>query len=103
MSNYMEKRTKTNSVLNVKDVIKLILGKKKQISTIANSTGLNYGLMKVIQYGNFVFFLGIANQNYTGSKITGSILNPKMALIFLSANILFMMELISIKMGVLLA
>ena len=60
----MVRHAKTNNVLNVKNVIKLIFGKKKQINIIANNTGSNYGLMKVIRYGNYVFFLGIVDQNY---------------------------------------
>ena len=103
MSNYMVKHAETNSVLSVKNVIKLIFGKREQINTIANSTGLSYGLMKVIRYGNSVFFLGIVNQNYIALRIIGLILNRKILLIFLNANTLCTMELIFIRRGVLLA
>ena len=98
----MVRHAKTNNVLNVKNVIKLIFGKKKQINIIANSTGSNYGLMKVIRYGNYVFFLGIVDQNYIASRTIGLIWNRKMLLIFRNSNTLFTMGLTSIKMGVLL-
>jgi len=98
----MVKHAKTNNVLNVKNVIKLIFGKKKQINIIANSTGSNYGLMKVIRYGNYVFFLGIVDQNYIASRTIGLIWNRKMLLIFRNLNTLFTMGLTSIRMGVLL-
>jgi len=98
----MVRHAKTNNVLNVKNVIKLIFGKKKQINIIANSTGSNYGLMKVIRYGNYVFFLGIVDQNYIASRTIGLIWNRKMLLIFRNSNTLFTMGLTSIRMGVLL-
>jgi len=97
----MVRRAKISNVLNVKIVIKLISGKKKQINIIANSTGLNYGLMRVILYDNCVFFPDIANQNYIALRIIGFISNRKMLLIFQNANILFTMGLIFIRMGVL--
>ena len=102
-SSYMVKRAKTNNVLAVKNVIRLIFGKKDQINIIANSTGLSYGLMKVIRYGNSVFFLGIVNQNYIALRIIGLILNRKILLIFQNANTLCTMGLIFIRKGVLLA
>lgn len=98
----MVKRIKTNNGFYVNHVANLISGRKKQISIIEKNIGLDYGWRKAILSDNFVFFLGTANQSYTQSRITGSISNPKMLLIFLSANILFIMALISIKMGVLL-
>ena len=98
----MVKQIKTNSDFYANRVADLISGRKKLISIIEKNIGLDYGWRRAILSDNFVFFLGTASQNYTGSKITGSISHPKMALIFLSANILFMMEPISIKMGVLL-
>ena len=98
----MAKRIKTNNDFYVNHVADPISGRKKLISIIEKNIGLDYGWRRAILFDNFVFFLGTANQNYTGSRITGSISNPKMALIFLSANILFMMVLISIKRGVLL-
>lgn len=98
----MVRHAKTNNVLNVKNVIKLIFGKKKQINIIANSTGSNYGLMKVIRYGNYVFFLGVVDQNYIASRTIGLIWNRKMLLIFRNSNTLFTMGLTSIRMGVLL-
>jgi len=97
----MVKRTKIDNVLDVKNVIKLIFGKKKQINIIASSTGSNYGLMKVILYGSSVFFPGIADQNYIASRITGLTLNRRMLLIFQNANTLFMMGRISIRMDAL--
>lgn len=98
----MAKRIKTNNDFYVNHVADLMSGRKKLISIIGKNIGLDYGWRKAILSDNFVFFLGTANQNYTGSRITGSISNPKMLLIFLSVNTLFMMALISIKMGVLL-
>ena len=98
----MVKQIKTNSDFYANHVADLISGRKKLINIIERNIGLDYGWRRAILSDNFVFFLGTANQNYTGSKITGSISNLKMALIFLSANILFMMELISIKRDVLL-
>ncbi len=98
----MVKHIKTNNAFYVNHVTDLISGRKKLISIIEKNIGLDYGWRKAILFDNFVFFLGTANQNYTGSRITGSISNPNMLLIFPSANILFMMVLISIKMGVLL-
>ncbi len=103
MSNYMVRRAKTNNVLDVKNVIELIFGKKKQINIIANSTGSNYGLMKVILYGSYVFFQGIVSQDYIASRIIGLISYRKKLLIFQNANTLFTMELISIRKDVLLA
>lgn len=103
MSNYMVKRAKTNNVLDVKNVIELIFGKKKRINIIASNTGLNYGLMKVILYGSYVFFLDIVNLNYIASRIIGLSIHRKRILIFQNANTLFTMELISIRRGVLLA
>jgi len=102
MSNYMVRHAKTNNVLNVKNVIKLIFGKKKQINIIANSTGSDYGLMKVIRYGSYVFFLGIVGQNCIASRTIGLVWNRKMLLIFRNSNTLFTMGLTSIRMGVLL-
>jgi hypothetical protein len=60
----MVKRAKTNSDLDVKNVIRPISGKKKRINIIVRSTGSSYGLTKVILYGNYVSFLAIVNQNY---------------------------------------
>lgn len=96
----MVRHAKTNNDLNVKNVIKHIFGKKKQINIIANSTGLNYGLMKVIRYGSYVFFLGIVDQNYIASRTIGLVWNRKMLLIFRNSNTLFMMGLTSKRMGV---
>ncbi len=103
MSNYMVRRAKTNNVLDVKNVIELTFGKKKRINIIASNTGLNYGLMKVILYGSYVFFLDIANLNYSASRIIGLSIRRKRILIFQNANTLFTMELTSIRRGVLLA
>ena len=103
MSNYMVRRAKTNNVLDVKNVIELTFGKKKRINIIASNTGLNYGLMKVILYGSYVFFLDIANLNYIASRIIGLSIRRKRILIFQNANTLFTMELTSIRRGVLLA
>jgi len=103
MSNYMVRRAKTNNVLDVKNVIELTFGKKKRINIIASNTGLNYGLMKVILYGSYVFFLDIANLNYIASRIIGLSIRRKRILVFQNANTLFTMELTSIRRGVLLA
>jgi len=99
----MVRRAKTNNVLDVKNVIELTFGKKKRINIIASNTGLNYGLMKVILYGSYVFFLDIANLNYIASRIIGLSIRRKRILIFQNANTLFTMELTSIRRGVLLA
>lgn len=97
----MVKHAKTNNVLDVKNVIRLIFGKKDQINIIANSTGLNYGLMKVIRYDNYVFFLGIVDQNCIASRTIGLILSRKVFLIFRNSNALFTTGLTSIRMGAL--
>ena len=97
MSNYMVRRAKTNNILDVKSVIELTFGKKKRINIIVSSTGLNYGLKKVILYGSYVFFLDIVNLNYIASRIIGLSIHRKRILIFQNANTLFTMELISIE------
>jgi len=97
------RRVKTNNGFHVNHVANLISGKRKRISIIEENIGLDYGWKKATLFDNFVFFLDTADQNYTGSRITGLISNPKRLLIFLSVNILFMTALISIKTGVLLA
>ena len=99
----MVRRAKTNNVSDVKNVIELTFGKKKRINIIARGTGLNYGLMKAILYGSYVFFLDIANLNYTASRIIGLSIHRKRILIFQNASILFTMALISIRKDVLLA
>ena len=99
----MVRRAKTNNVLDVKNVIELTFGKKKRINIIASNTGLNYGLMKVILYGSYVFFLDIVDQNYIASRIIGLSIHRKRILIFQNASTLFTMALISIRKEVLLA
>jgi len=103
MSNYMGERAKINGASDVKHVTKRMSGRKKLISIIASATGLDYGLMKVILYGSFVFFQDTANLNYIASRIIGLGFHQKRILIFQNANTLFTMELISIRRGVLLA
>ena len=99
----MVRRARTNNVLDVKNVIELTFGKKKRINIIASNTGLNYGLMKVILYGSYVFFLDIVDQNYIASRIIGLSIHRKRILIFQNASTLFTMALISIRKDVLLA
>ena len=99
----MVRRAKTNNVLDVKSVIELTFGKKKRINIIVSSTGLNYGLKKVILYGSYVFFLDIVDQNYIASRIIGLSIHRKRILIFQNASTLFTMALISIRKDVLLA
>ena len=99
----MVRRAKTNNVLDVKSVIELTFGKKKRTNIIVSSTGLNYGLKKVILYGSYVFFLDIVDQNYIASRIIGLSIRRKKILIFQNTNTLFTMELTSIRRGVLLA
>ena len=101
MLNYMAKQDKTSSVLNAKYVIKLIFGKKNLINIIAKNIGLDFGCKKAIPFDNYVLFLGIVNQKYIASKITGLILNLKKLSIYQVVSILSMMELISIKKDVL--
>jgi len=92
---------KTNNAFYVNRVASLISGRKKQINIIAKNIGLSYGLMRAILYDSSAIFPVIANQSYTVSRTTGLSLNQKRLLIFLSANILFMMEHIFTRRGVL--
>ncbi len=97
----MEKLIKTNRDSVVTDVLEYIFGKNLTIKNIVSRAGLNYGLVRVILYGNYVSFLGTVNQNYIASKITGLILYLKKLLIFQDVSILSMMGLIFIRKDVL--
>jgi len=97
----MEKLIKTNRGSVVTDVLEHIFGKNLTTKNIASGAGLNYGLVRVILYGNYVCFPGTANQNYISSKITDLILYLKKLLIFQDVSILSMMGLIFIKKDVL--
>jgi hypothetical protein len=101
--NYEVRPIKINNVFYASHVADLIFGKKKRINIIASNTGLNYGLMKVILYGSYVFFLDIVDQNYIASRIIGLSIHRKRILIFQNASTLFTMALISIRKDVLLA
>jgi hypothetical protein len=100
--NYEGRPNKINNVFYADHVENLIFGKKKRINIIVSSTGLNYGLMKVILYGSYVFILDIVNQNYIASRIIGLSIYRKRILIFQDTSTLFTMALISIKKDVLL-
>ena len=98
----MVKLSRINNVFYANHVANLIFGKKKQINITASNAGSNYGLMKLILYGSSLSSLDTVKQNYIGLKTTGLNSLQKRILIFQNANILFMMELISIRRGVLL-
>jgi len=101
ISKNMEKLIKTNRDFVATDVLEHIFGKNLTIKNIASRAGLNYGLMRVILYGNYVSFPGTVNQNYIVSKITGLIVYLKKLLIFQDVSILSMMGLIFIRKDVL--
>jgi len=101
ISKNMEKLIKTNRDFFATDVLEHIFGKNITIKSIASRAGINYGLMRVILYGNYVSFPGTVNQNYIASKITGLIVYLKKLLIFQDVSILSMMGLIFIRKDVL--
>jgi len=100
-SRNMEEVIKTNRDFVANDVLKHIFGENLTIKDIASRAGLNYGLMRVILYGNYVFFPDTVNQNYIASKITGLIVHLKKLLISQDVSILSMMGLIFIRKDVL--
>ena len=97
----MEKLIKTNRDSVVTDVLEHIFGKNLTIKNIASRAGLNYGLVRVILYGNYVSFPGTVNQNYIALRITGLSSHRKTILTFQNASILSTMELIFIRKDVL--
>jgi len=99
----MEKLIKTSRDFIAQFVLEHISGKSIIIKDTVSKSGLNYGLMKVILYASYVLFLGIANQNYIASRITGLSSHRKTILIFQDASILSTMGLIFIKRDVLSA
>jgi hypothetical protein len=96
-SRNMEKLIKINRDFVASDALKHIFGKSLTIKNIVSRAGLNYGLMRLILYGNYVFFPDTVNQNYIALRITGLIVHLKKLLISQDVSILSMMGLIFIR------
>ena len=65
-----EPLTKDND-LNARNAIRHLYGKENITSYTKKNTGLNYGLKKATQLGNYVYFRATANQSLNRSKIIG--------------------------------
>ena len=101
MLTYVEKPFREGNVFCVNHAENRISGKKNLINIIVKSTGLNYGLKRVILSDSFAIFPGIADRSCSVLKTIGLIYPLRMALIFRRVNTLFTMGLIFIKMDVL--
>ena len=93
----MERPEKTNKDFVAIIATRLLFGNNLMLKDSKKNTGLNCGLKKATQLGNYACFRATVNQSLNGSRIIGLKDCQMSTQITRSTNTSFMMELTSIK------